>query len=78
MDLVTFADLTHIGKVIDANQFPLAVGFVSALAKTELKDEIDVHLFKLPNEFASFLETNEPQVAAFSNYMWHEKDNYSR
>jgi radical SAM superfamily enzyme YgiQ (UPF0313 family) len=75
MDLVTFADLTHIGKVIDANQFPLAVGFVSALAKTELKDEIDVHLFKLPNEFASFLETNEPQVAAFSNYMWHENLN---
>lgn len=73
MTLVTFADLTHTGKVIDANQFPLAIGFVSAVAKRKLGDEIDVHLFKFPTEFAEFLENNEPQVACFSNYMWHEE-----
>ena len=75
MTLVTFADLTHTGKVIDANQFPLAIGFVSAVAKSRLKDEIDVHLFKFPSEFATFLETNEPKIACFSNYMWHEELN---
>ena len=69
MTLVTFADLTHTGKVIDANQFPLAIGFVSAVAKSRLKDEIDVHLFKFPSEFATFLETNEPKIACFSIFL---------
>ena len=73
MTLVTFADLTHTGKVIDANQFPLAIGFVSAVLKQTLKDQVDVQLFKFPNEFAEFLETNEPKIACFSNYMWHER-----
>ena len=75
MTLVSFADLTHTGKTIDANQFPLAIGFVSALLKSRLKDEVEVQLFKFPNEFAEFLETHEPQIACFSNYMWHERLN---
>jgi radical SAM superfamily enzyme YgiQ (UPF0313 family) len=75
MTLVTFADLTHTGKIIDANQFPLAVGFVSAFAKNTLKDEVDVKIFKFPKVFAKFLEENEPKIACFSNYMWHEQLN---
>jgi len=75
MILVTFADLTHTGTVIDANQFPLAIGFVSAVAKSRFKDEIAVQLFKFPSEFATFLESNEPKIACFSNYMWHEELN---
>ena len=63
MTLVTFADLTHTGKIIDANQFPLAVGFVAAFAKNTLKDEIDVKIFKFPTVFAEFLEINEPKIA---------------
>ena len=75
MTLVTFADLTHTGKIIDANQFPLAVGFVAAFVKNTLKDKIDVKIFKFPTVFAEFLETNEPKIACFSNYMWHEQLN---
>jgi radical SAM superfamily enzyme YgiQ (UPF0313 family) len=72
MTLVTFADLTHTGKVIDANQFPLATGFVAATLEQAFPDTVETHLFKMPSEFATFLEDREPRVACFSNYMWHE------
>lgn len=76
MALITFADLTHTGKIVDANQFPLAIGFVAAVAKSRLQNGIDAQLFKFPTEFAEFLENHEPQVACFSNYMWHERLNH--
>ena len=46
MVTVTFADLTHVGNVVDANFTPLAVGYVAAYAKHHLKDAIDVRMFK--------------------------------
>ena len=61
MATVTFADLTHVGVVVDANYTPLAVGFVAAYAKYHLKDAIDVRLFKYPSELSRYLQTDTPE-----------------
>lgn len=71
---VTFADLTHTGVVIDANYTPLSVGYIAAYAKHHLNGEIDVRLFKYPDNLARYLaERKAPRIACFSNYMWNER-----
>jgi radical SAM superfamily enzyme YgiQ (UPF0313 family) len=71
MTTVTFADLTHTGVAIDANNIPLAIGYIAAYAKGQLGDRIDAHLFKYPSALAKYLSRNTPTVACFTNYMWN-------
>src|SRR6266545_6402074 len=70
---VAFIDSTHTGKVIDANYAPLSVGYIAAYAKTQLGDEIAPSIFKYPQVTAQYLNSNTPQIACFSNYMWNER-----
>lgn len=71
MTTVTFADLSHTGLGISANNNPLAVGYIAAYAKTRLGDEIDPRLFKYPAALSSFLTQHRPAIACFTNYMWN-------
>jgi radical SAM superfamily enzyme YgiQ (UPF0313 family) len=71
MTTVTFAELTHTGVAVDANNIPLAVGYIAAYAKTHLGDAIDAHLFKYPAALSKFLSRTTPKIACFSNYMWN-------
>ena len=71
MTTVSFAELTHTGVAVDANNIPLAIGYISAYAKTHLGNEIDAQLFKYPATFSKFLAKKTPTIAAFSNYMWN-------
>jgi len=73
MVTVTFADLTHMGVVVDASYPPLGVGYVAAYAKHHLEDAIDIRLFKYPTKFEQYLNETTPVVACFSNYMWNER-----
>ena len=73
MVTVTFADLTHVGVVVDANITPLGIGYVAAYAARHIKDEIDVKLFKFPDKFEQYLHDTTPVIACFSNYMWNER-----
>ncbi|MFL2769853.1 MAG: B12-binding domain-containing radical SAM protein [Rhodospirillaceae bacterium] len=76
MTLISMADLTHTGTVIDANNTPLAVGYVAAHLKKVMGDDVDVELFKYPEDLAAFLNRKTPTIAAFSNYMWNERLQY--
>jgi radical SAM superfamily enzyme YgiQ (UPF0313 family) len=70
---VTFADLTHTGVAVDANNTPLAVGYIAAYAKQHLGDAIDARLFKYPAALSNFLKQQTPTIACFTNYMWNER-----
>lgn len=70
---VTFADLTHVGALVDANYTPLGVGYIAASAQQNFAKDIDCRLFKYPAELSSFLSESTPQIACFSNYMWNEQ-----
>ena len=68
---ITFADLTHTGQLIAANTFPLGISMVAAYAKKHLGDEVDIEVFKYPNEFSEYLDSQIPTIACFSNYSWN-------
>jgi len=68
---VSFADLTHMGQVVAANQIPLGNSYVAVYAKDALGEEIDLEIFRYPDDFSSYLETNTPQIACFSAYTWN-------
>lgn len=68
---VAFCDLTHTGRVVSANYFPLGVSYIAAIAKKYLTDSINVELFKYPKNFSDYLFDNSPNIVCFSNYMWN-------
>ncbi|MBF0419570.1 MAG: cobalamin-dependent protein [Magnetococcales bacterium] len=68
---LSFADLTHTGKTVDANFFPLGVALVASYAKARLGDAIHAELFKYPQSFSDYIEQKVPDVACFSNYSWN-------
>lgn len=70
---VSFADLTHTGQLVAANTFPLGISMVAAYAKQELKNDIEIEIFKYPDDFSRYLETNIPRIACFSNFSWNLK-----
>src|SRR5262245_1689682 len=71
MPIVTFADLTHTSVAVDANNNPLAVGYIAAYARAELGDVIDPFLFQSPAALSRCLSRRTPDVACFTNYMWN-------
>lgn len=70
-ELVSFCDLTHTGQVVAANTFPLGASAVAAFAKQELGDDIDVAVFRYPEDYAAWLETNSPRIVCFSVFAWN-------
>lgn len=68
---ISFADLTHTGQVVAANTFPLGISFVGSFAQQELSDEVEIELFKYPDDFASYLDKKTPQIAGFSSFTWN-------
>ncbi|MBL6935496.1 MAG: radical SAM protein, partial [Alphaproteobacteria bacterium] len=73
---ISFADLSHTGKTVDANCFPLGSGYVAAYAQEYLGDEINTQLFKYPTDFADYLDKTIPRIACFTNYSWNLNLNY--
>ena len=70
---VTFADLTHTAVTVDANNNPLAVGYIAAYAQRHLGSAISPRLFKYPEALSRFLPAQTPAIACFTNYMWNEQ-----
>jgi len=68
---ISFADLTHTGQTVQANVFPLGAAMVAAYALQELGDEIEVDIFRYPDDFNAYLDDNQPRIAAFSCYSWN-------
>lgn len=68
---ISFADLTHTGQVVAANTFPLGSSMVVAYAKSQLGDEIDVEIFKYPDDFSAYLDNGMPRIACFTSFSWN-------
>jgi len=73
---ISFADLSHTGKTVDANFFPLGCGYIASYALEHLKGQIEVQVFKYPADFSAYLEQTIPRIACFSNYSWNLGLNY--
>lgn len=69
---VTFADLTHTAVTVDANNNPLAVGYIAAYARRHLGSGITPHLFKYPEALSRFLAGQAPAIACFTTGLLDE------
>ncbi|MDA0958624.1 MAG: cobalamin-dependent protein [Proteobacteria bacterium] len=68
---IFLADLTHVGDSLSSNVFPLGVGLIGACLKENLDAEIQVEIFKYPNDLSRRLNQVNPCVVGFSNYSWN-------
>ncbi|MBF0186221.1 MAG: cobalamin-dependent protein [Magnetococcales bacterium] len=73
---VSFADLTHTGRSVAANMFPLGLGFVAAYARKHLARDFSFELFRYPEDFNAALRQEFPRVACFSAYAWNLELSY--
>ena len=75
--LIYFADLTHTAQGISSKTFPLGVGCVAAYAQQELRDDIELDLFKFPEDLNSALLSKKPGILAMSNFSWNLQLTYT-
>jgi len=75
--LIYLADLTHMASVISAEIFPFAVGLIGAKLIESLPDEVEIEIFKFPNNLTNALEEQTPHIIGFSNYSWNVNISYN-
>lgn len=68
---ICFADLTHTGQIVAANTFPFGISMVAAYLKEKVGDDVDMQIFKYPEDLANYLDGEMPQLACFSSFAWN-------
>ncbi|MBI1206611.1 MAG: radical SAM protein [Azospirillum sp.] len=68
---IYLADLTHNGLVLSSNVFPLSIGLIAAYLLKNRGHEVDIELFKYPEDFSRALERKTPDLVGFANYSWN-------
>jgi len=74
--VIFLADLTHKGPLLSSNVFPLSIGLIAGyLAKsmenTKNRDDVEIELFKYPEDLSRALEYRRPNIVGFANYSWN-------
>lgn len=68
---IWLADLTYTQQTIASDTFPAAIGMIGAFVRDNFPAMSELRLFKYPEELASALETDAPDLIGFSNYCWN-------
>ena len=68
---VYLADLTHMDLGVASEAFPLNIGLVASYAKKNFGKELDITLFKYPQDLLEALKEKTPHILGFSNYTWN-------
>lgn len=67
---IYFADLVHNGTIQSIDTFPLGIGFVASYLISKHPD-VEVKMFKLPQELNEALKEEMPTMMCFSNFTWN-------
>lgn len=68
---IYLADLTHKGLVLSSNVFPLSIGLIAGYLLQQRPGQVEVQLFKYPEDFSQALEAQPPDIVGFANYSWN-------
>ena len=68
---IYLADLTHTGLGTATEAFPLNIGVVASYCLKNFKDDVDVKLFKFPEELQKAIDEEKPDILSCSNYSWN-------
>jgi len=70
---IYLADLTHTGIGVANETFPLNIGLVASFSKKLFGRDVDVRLFKYPQDLLEGLRTAPPDILGCSNYNWNKR-----
>lgn len=73
---IYLADLTHTGHGIATEAFPLNVGLIASYTRKQFGAEVDLHLFKYPEELIEAIRREPPAILGLSNYTWNANLSY--
>jgi hypothetical protein len=70
---VLLADLSHVttGNEWSVLPMPVNMGYLASFAREYLQGDVQLRICKAPDEFISLVNSFEPHVVAFSNYIWN-------
>jgi len=68
---VFFCDLTYDTIVLVSDTIPINIGFIASYAKKIFSEDIEVHLFKYPNDAIDNIKKEMPDLICLSNYSWN-------
>jgi len=70
---VLFADLSHVttGNEWSVLPMPVNMGYLSAFAQEYYRGELETRICKSPADLIISVESFQPHVVAFSNYIWN-------
>ena len=74
---IAFLDLVHLTRGGHTNTVPLGIGLLATYLKNNIPGELDIKLFKDPNEISNVLKSSEwvPDVIGISQYSWNSQLN---
>lgn len=67
---VYLANLTHTYVALASATFPLGIGYVAAALKNFFKEDINVEIFKYPQDLEQAVKIKKPDAFFFSSYVW--------
>jgi radical SAM superfamily enzyme YgiQ (UPF0313 family) len=68
---IYLVDLTHDGMILSSNVFPLSVGLIGAYLKEQRGSQVEIELFKYPDDFSDALLKAQPDIVGFAHYSWN-------
>lgn len=64
-------DLTHTAQGINSELIPYAIGCIKSYVHSKSSHEVDIALYKYPEDLAEDFSKSQPEIIGFSNYMWN-------
>ena len=68
---IYLCDLTYDTILLVSDTIPINIGFIASYINKYLKKEVDITLFKYPQEAINAVKSNPPDLIALSNYSWN-------
>lgn len=78
-ELITICDLTHTATNTYATNlmpYPIASIKSNVLEFSKYKENLEIEIFKHPQEFISAFLSKSPKLVGFSNYVWNLELSY--
>lgn len=68
---IYLCDTVHNYLGMSSYEFPLNIGYIASYAKKFFSNDIEITLFKYPNNFLNQCKKSMPDIVGFANYGWN-------
>ena len=68
---IFLGDITYDTIILVSDTIPLNIGFVASYLKKTFGNEVEISLFKYPNEIIEAIKSSPPDMIGLSNYSWN-------